>query len=294
MTLLSGSPGLEYNSEEATWWPKSPTTASQAPEINLGSDSQIVPRNEYSLFPQVTASTTDNSASERPPKRLAATRARRTLAEAYAPLIIPFDGHSTSSSDDAARSRKMSALPSGSPATIEPAADTRSFVGIDIDSLLPVHNTSDDDSSGDEFIGGSTGAARGHSNKRARNIGSTEVGKRMRKKKFPRLAKDDMRLVAGIDGRKPRLATKKTTKKIALLEGLQKSDARCLMAWIGATMDWDEAAAWVHSQRDKKDVPAVVEGAQACFPSGQANGAEVLKAHWGDVLSKAIPEMYID
>jgi len=294
MTLLSGLPGLEYNSEEATWWPKSPTTTSQAPEIDIGSDSQIVPRNEYSLFPQVTASTTDDSASGRPPKRLAATRARRTLAEAYAPLIIPFDGHSTSSSDDAIEPIAIGILPSGPSATIEPAASTRWSAGVDIDSLLPDrHNSSDDDSSDDEFIGGSISAGRGRSNKRGRNLGSTEAGKRLRKKKFPRLAKDDMRLVAGIDGRKPRLA-KRATRKIALLEGLKKVDARCLMAWIGATMDWDEAAAWVHSQRDKKDVPAVVDGAQACFPSGQANGAEVLKAHWGDVLSKAIPEMYID
>jgi len=293
MTLLSGSPGLEYNSEEATWWPKSPTTASQALDIDLGSDSQIVPRNEYSLFPQVTASTTDNSASGRPPKRLAATRARRTLAEAYAPLIIPFDGHSTSSSDDAARSTKLSALPSGSPATIEPAADTRSFVGIDIDSFLPIHNTSDDDSLDDEFVGDSTAAGRGRLNKRVRNIGSTDAAKRLRKKKFPRLAKDDMRLVAGTDGRKRRIE-KRATKKIAMLEGLKKADARCLIAWIGAKMEWDEAAAWLHSQRDKKDGPAVVEGAQACFPTGEANGAEVLQAHWEDVLSKAIPEMYID
>jgi hypothetical protein len=292
MTLLSGSPGLEYNSEEPTWWPKSPTTASQAPDIDIGSDSQIVPRNEYSLFPQVTASTTDNSASGRPPKRLAATRARRTLAEAYAPLIIPFDGRSTSSSDDAARSTKLSALPSGSPATIEPAADTRSFVGIDIGSLLPIHNTSDDDSLDDEFVGDSTAAGRGRLNKRARNIGSTDAAKRLRKKKFPRLAKDDMRLVAGTDGRKRRIE-KRATKKIAMLEGLKKADAGCLMAWIGAKMDWDEAAAWLHSQRDKKDRPAMVDEAQACFSIGEVNGAEVLKAHWVDVLSKAIPEMYI-
>lgn len=284
---------MDNNSEEATWCPESPTAASQAPDIDLGSDSQQIPGHEYSVIPKATACNIDIPASGRPPKRLAATRAHRTLAEAYAPLIVPFDDRYTSSSDDAARSTKLSALPSDSLATISPAASTCWSVGIDIDSLLPGHDTSDDDSSDDAFIGDSTAAGGGRSNKRARNIGSTEAGKRLRKKKFPRLAKDDMRLVAGIDGRKPRLA-KRATKKIALLEGLKKADARCLMAWIGAKMDWHEAAAWVHSQRDKKDGPAMVGGAQACFSIEEANGAEVLRAHWGDVLSKAIPEMYID
>lgn len=294
MTLLQRLPSLEYNNEEITWCQKSPTTASQALDVDLSSDSQQIPANEPQPFPKATACTTHIPASGRPPKRLAATRARRTLAEAYAPLIIPFGGKSTSSSDDAAESLDLGALPSGSLASIESATSTRWSVGIDIDSLLPGHNTSDDDSADDEFVGGSTAAAKGRSNKRAHNIGTLETGKKLRMRKFPRLVKDDIRLVAGTDGRKPRLAAKRATKKIALLEGLRKADARCLMAWIGAKVDWDEAAAWLHSQRDKKNVPAVVEGAKACLPNGQANGTKVLKAHWADVLSKAIPEMYID
>jgi len=288
--LLQGSPSLVSNSEEATWCPKSPTTACQAPDIDIGSDSPQIPGNEYSHSPKAIACTTDIPASRRPPKRLAATMARRTLAEAYAPLIVPFDDNSASPSDDAARSMNLCALRSGSPATINSTARTQE---IDIDSLLPVHDTTDDGSSGDEFVGGSAGAGRSRRNKRARKAGSSEASKRLQKRKFPRLAKDDMRLVAGTDGRNPRVA-KRATRKIVLLEGLKKADARCLIAWIGAKLDWDEAATWLCSQRDKKDVPVVVEDAQACSPIGQAYGAEVLKAHWGDVLSKAIPEMYID
>lgn len=294
MTLLQRSSSLEYNSEEITWCPKSSTTAFQALDIDVGSDSQQIPANEHQPFPKATACTTHTSASGRPPKRLAATRARRTLAEAYAPLIIPFGGNSTSSTDDAVGSLDLGALPSGSLASIESATSTRRSGGIEIDSLLPGHNTSDDDSSDEEFVGGSTVAARGRSNKAARNTSTLETRKKLRKRKFPRLVKDDMRLATGTDGRKPRQAAKKATKKIALLEGLKKADAGFLMAWIGAKVDWDEAAAWLHSQRDKKDVPAVVEGTQARLPNGQPNGAEVLKAHWADVLSKAIPEMYID
>lgn len=267
--------------------------ASQALAIDSGSDSQPIAAHDHPPFPKATPYFTEVSASGRPPKRLAATRARRTLAEAYAPLIIPFDGNSTSSSDDATGSIDLGALPSDPLASIESVASTRCPVGVDIDSLLPGTNTSDDDASDDEFVGHSTGAARGRSNKRARIIGDWATGKKLRKQRFPRLAKDDMRLVTGTDGRKPRPA-KRVTNKFALLEGLGKADTRSLMIWIGAKMDWDEAAAWLHSQRDKKNVPAMVEGAQACFPSGQANGAEALKAHWENVLSKAIPEMYID
>ena len=298
MTLLQISPGSKHNSDEIMWCTQSPILASQGPSHTLSYDNQQILGHEHTSegsFSIDSDPSTDLPPSERPPKRLAATKARHTLAEAYAPLIVPFDDVSVSSSDNLEPVTEVpenTALPSDSSAIINSAIHTDRTQGIDIDSLLSGRTFSDEESSDDDFVGSSISSGRGQPKKRRRDASSVELGAKLRRKKVPRLGKDDMRLIAGTDRRKIRVA-KRTTKNIAPLGGLVKAEAENLMAWIGAKMDWEEAATWVHSQRDKKDVWAVVGQGQPCVSTGQNTEAEKLRTHWQDVLSKTIPELYI-